>query len=454
MSSTDSSSPPPATDPSSVDLDEVLRNWPEVARPAGGFEGLGDRITARALDGSAQVDESVDVLARPALDTTEEPGSKPNGGASVPQFDTLAALARDSAAPKREAKKAADAGDDKSSSGVINFKALIAQGAAEDAAGARALEDAVKLTAAPELAVTQPSTVIPAPARAGAAAPAPAPRRSSAATWALVVVIGLAAVVAYSKLGSRSAAPERRARVTEHEESWHEPAAAAENSVAQAPAAAATAPAGAQAGADPAAASTNGEAQEHHATEPGRHGAAASSTRTHAGRPEGEAAAAPEATAVNSAPAPTTPAPTTPAPTKRATADLDALISGSLGSATGPAPGQPTAAPAQPAAPAQDALPQPNRQQITRAMGRVSGAVRACANGQTGMAMMRVTFVSDGSVSNVTTSGGPFAGTPAAACMENAVRSARVPAFTNPNVSINYPFVIQPPDPGAGAPPQ
>jgi hypothetical protein len=69
------------------------------------------------------------------------------------------------------------------------------------------------------------------------------------------------------------------------------------------------------------------------------------------------------------------------------------------------------------------------------------------------MAMMRVTFVSDGSVSNVAMAGGPFAGTPAAACMENAVRSARVPAFTNPNVTISYPFVIQPPDPAAAPAP-
>ncbi|MBI2895425.1 MAG: hypothetical protein HYY06_17855 [Deltaproteobacteria bacterium] len=441
------------------DLDRLLARWPEVADPAGGFDALAERIGARLLEGGAAIDDSVDAFERPVLDggPGDEPAPKSNGTApDGPRVDTLAALARDSAAPKREAKKPSDGEDKSSSSGVINFKALIEQGAAEDAEGARALAEAARPAEPIDLSRTSPSTPVAIAATAPSAA-RPGERKSNTATWALVAVIGIACVVAYTTFGARGSAPGPGGRNLASEDerggSGTEEEAAAPASGARDREANEAEPAGGPAA--PAAPAADPADDVGAAGSPAAEHASGSSKRPVAGRQEARGPDAPEA------PAPAPPAAAAgpqasgaeqaPAPaqnTKRSTADLDELISGSLGGSGGPAPGQPAEA-TRSNAPPEGALPQPNRQQIQRGMGRVAGAVRACAGGQSGMAMMRVTFVSDGSVSSATMAGGPFAGTPAAACMENAVRSARVPAFTNPNVTISYPFVIQPPDPAA-----
>ncbi|MBI2894235.1 MAG: zinc-ribbon domain-containing protein [Deltaproteobacteria bacterium] len=145
------------------------------------------------------------------------------------------------------------------------------------------------------------------------------------------------------------------------------------------------------------------------------------------------------------------PAPTkqsaAPEPTKRAdsrTADLDDLIGGALGErrATkapsvggGPAPA--------PAAPRGNLPTQPARGDVAAAMAAVNGAVRGCAGGQTGTANIRIVFASSGRVTTSSVTSPPFAGTPAGSCMARAVKSARVPPFSNANLTVTFPFVVR-----------
>ncbi|MDP3278223.1 MAG: hypothetical protein Q8Q09_23755 [Deltaproteobacteria bacterium] len=98
-----------------------------------------------------------------------------------------------------------------------------------------------------------------------------------------------------------------------------------------------------------------------------------------------------------------------------------ASSSGSSASASGPTPES------------------PGRSDVLGAMSRVSVPVRACANGQTGIATVQVTFASSGRVTTAEV-GPPFAGTPTGSCIARAVRSATVPAFTRATFQVNYPF--------------
>jgi len=79
----------------------------------------------------------------------------------------------------------------------------------------------------------------------------------------------------------------------------------------------------------------------------------------------------------------------------------------------------------------------PSRGDVGSALGGVRGAVSACGSG--GVANVAVTFRSSGSVSSASV-GGDFAGTPVASCISRAVRSARVPPFSNPSFSVTYPY--------------
>lgn len=79
----------------------------------------------------------------------------------------------------------------------------------------------------------------------------------------------------------------------------------------------------------------------------------------------------------------------------------------------------------------------PSRADVGSALGGVRGQVSACGSG--GVANVAVTFRSSGSVSSASV-GGDFAGTPVASCISRAVRSARVPPFSNPSFSVTYPY--------------
>ena len=76
----------------------------------------------------------------------------------------------------------------------------------------------------------------------------------------------------------------------------------------------------------------------------------------------------------------------------------------------------------------------PSTGAVQAAVGSVMGAARACVAG--GVASpAQITFGPDGSVSSVAVSG-PAAGTPAASCIEAALKRARVAPFTNPSFSL------------------
>jgi hypothetical protein len=108
------------------------------------------------------------------------------------------------------------------------------------------------------------------------------------------------------------------------------------------------------------------------------------------------------------------------------------------------------ARPAGPAAPKAAAKPQlrpaelkplegisdrPSTGAAQAAVGAVLGAARACLAGQTAPSSATLVFGSDGEVDSVRVTGGA-AGTPAAACVESALRKARVQPFAAPSFSL------------------
>jgi len=86
----------------------------------------------------------------------------------------------------------------------------------------------------------------------------------------------------------------------------------------------------------------------------------------------------------------------------------------------------------------------PDRAAVMSAMNSVSGAVTACAGAERGTAQIRVTFAGgSGRVTTAQVVGAPFAGTPAGSCMARAVRAASVPPFSNPSLTVTFPFAIR-----------
>ena len=75
-------------------------------------------------------------------------------------------------------------------------------------------------------------------------------------------------------------------------------------------------------------------------------------------------------------------------------------------------------------------------------MRGVTGAVNGCAQGQTGTAMVAITFASSGRVTTAQVQA-PFAGTPAGSCIAREGRAATVPPFSRPTFTVNYPFVLR-----------
>jgi len=91
--------------------------------------------------------------------------------------------------------------------------------------------------------------------------------------------------------------------------------------------------------------------------------------------------------------------------------------------------------------PTQAPLPEtPGRREVVDAMQAITPAVQACGRIQHGQAQVRFDF--DGPtgalISAVVIDSG--AGTPLAACIENAVRGAHVPPFRRATFLVNYPF--------------
>ena len=55
---------------------------------------------------------------------------------------------------------------------------------------------------------------------------------------------------------------------------------------------------------------------------------------------------------------------------------------------------------------------------------------------------MKVTFAPSGNVTSAQVEGPPFAGTPVGGCIASAFRSAKVPPFSGPPVSVSKSFNI------------
>ncbi len=72
---------------------------------------------------------------------------------------------------------------------------------------------------------------------------------------------------------------------------------------------------------------------------------------------------------------------------------------------------------------------------VQAAIGSVMGAARSCVAGASTPTPAQVMFASDGTVKAVTVSG-PNAGTPAASCIESALKRARVAPFASPSFAL------------------
>ncbi len=109
-----------------------------------------------------------------------------------------------------------------------------------------------------------------------------------------------------------------------------------------------------------------------------------------------------------------------------------------LAEALGPRP-----TPAAPDSAAVD-LPQvPERPAVLAALGAMTSAVRRCAGGATGDAVVRYAFSGRGTVTAAQVVGGSFAGASAAECMAAAARGARVPPFRREALTVEFPYVIR-----------
>lgn len=82
----------------------------------------------------------------------------------------------------------------------------------------------------------------------------------------------------------------------------------------------------------------------------------------------------------------------------------------------------------------------PSRSEVQAALTVIAPAVTACSDGRHGTAQVAIIF--DGPTGTVrsATVTGEFAGTQIAACVERAVRGARLPPFVRPEFTVHYPF--------------
>lgn len=85
---------------------------------------------------------------------------------------------------------------------------------------------------------------------------------------------------------------------------------------------------------------------------------------------------------------------------------------------------------------------QPSRDNVRSVLGRMSGAIEACAAGQTGVASATLIVRGNGQVARASIGGSPFGGTPQGRCMEGVLRRARFESFDAPTFRINYPFRV------------
>jgi len=92
-------------------------------------------------------------------------------------------------------------------------------------------------------------------------------------------------------------------------------------------------------------------------------------------------------------------------------------------------------------APAADLPEAPSREQIIEGFEAVRADLLTCAAGNHGMLKSQATILGSGRVSQVLIDG-VFRGTPEGSCMARTLRKAKFVAFSQPNVTISYPFSL------------
>ncbi len=134
--------------------------------------------------------------------------------------------------------------------------------------------------------------------------------------------------------------------------------------------------------------------------------------------------------------------PSAPVAAAPAKSSGDKSLDDLLDSALGGKPSKPAAA-TKPAADPSASLPSmPAKDDVLGAMKGVTPRVQSCGNGQSGVAMAKITVSgATGRVTNVDVSG-QFAGTPVASCVTREVSKAKFPKFSQSSFSIAYPFKI------------
>jgi hypothetical protein len=121
---------------------------------------------------------------------------------------------------------------------------------------------------------------------------------------------------------------------------------------------------------------------------------------------------------------------------------LESLMQQAAGVTSAPAAPAATGAPDDGSQAAPGSVPlRPSTGAVRGALGAVTPGARSCLDADDPISHAMVTFQSDGSVQNVTVSGGA-AGKPAEACVRTALSKARIPPFASPTFSA--PVTIRP----------
>lgn len=138
--------------------------------------------------------------------------------------------------------------------------------------------------------------------------------------------------------------------------------------------------------------------------------------------------------------------PTTDEKEECETEDLDDLLSGAVGDKELDPPKEPEEEKAEENTlpspqPGADLPESPAREQVRASMSLIAPRVKACANGQTGRVLVRMTVQgATGRVSQAQVIDETFKGTAVGSCVSRAVRQAKFPKFATDKISIKYPF--------------
>ncbi len=159
-----------------------------------------------------------------------------------------------------------------------------------------------------------------------------------------------------------------------------------------------------------------------------------------------EAAPAGDAKPATAAPKPAAPATTQPAPAGAGKVAAEKVVLEEEKAAAKVAPSatpRPADSKLRPADSSNDGMTdRPSAGAAQAAVGAVLGAARACVSGHPKPSSAQIVFGSDGQVQNVSVSG-PAAGTPAASCIETALKKARVQPFAASSFSLGV--TVRPP---------